>query len=70
VIRVRKLSSIACAIVIILASCTGRPIGKAPFVYVNSTDDGGYEVIEYYPDETVKQNTNKTLTGMLLSTIV
>jgi len=58
VIRVRKLSIIACALIIILASCNGGPIGKPSFVYVNSTDDGRYEVVEYYLNESVKQYVN------------
>jgi len=62
--RRKNFLVIVCTLVIVLTSCNARPSGKAPFVYLNSTDNGMYEMIEYYPDEKMKSYVIKDIIGM------
>lgn len=47
-----------------LASCTNTvQRGIAPYVYLNEKREGGYNFVEYYPDEVTKTEINKEVYG-------
>jgi len=63
--QLKKILGVIFAVIMLLSGCTNNsPAGVAPYVYMHSKEEGGYEVVEYYPDEEVKQYVNTDLYGV------